>query len=208
MKRFPLLPLVALVALFVAGACTDATSPPNAPAIRSPNNPSLVTGNAPPPPVDASIVICGGGGCVVVDGSYNATGGFEAFAALAAEEEADFAANAGVEGRCSQPGKAWLKFDRMRKHHGHGAHHGDDVRLKGKPKIRCKDEVATGKGTIEYEMFGQKVVVKLREIIFFDNTQECGPSTTPCASFMDAATAGRSTPTPPRPSARRPGTPC
>jgi hypothetical protein len=53
MKRFPLLPLVALVFAAVS-ACTDSTAPANAPTLLA-RNASIVLGDPPPPPVDAAI---------------------------------------------------------------------------------------------------------------------------------------------------------
>jgi hypothetical protein len=55
MKRFPLLPLVALV-FAAAYACTDSTAPANAPTLLA-RNASVVLGDPPPPPVDAAINI-------------------------------------------------------------------------------------------------------------------------------------------------------
>jgi hypothetical protein len=55
MKRFPLLPLVALV-FAAAYACTDSTAPANAPTLLA-RNASVVLGDPPPPPVDAGIII-------------------------------------------------------------------------------------------------------------------------------------------------------
>ena len=55
MKRFSLLPLVALV---FAVACTDSTAPANSRALINPGNPALDRlGDPPPPPVDAGIII-------------------------------------------------------------------------------------------------------------------------------------------------------
>ena len=52
MKRFSLLPLVALA---FAVACTDATTAPaNSHTLLAPNDPAL-KGDAPPPPIDAAI---------------------------------------------------------------------------------------------------------------------------------------------------------
>lgn len=55
MKRFSLLPLVALV--FAVGyACTDATAPANSHSLLTPNGAALdKLGDPPPPPVDAAI---------------------------------------------------------------------------------------------------------------------------------------------------------
>jgi hypothetical protein len=56
MKRFPL--LLPLVAVVVAAACMDSTSPPNSHALLSAKNPNLgFLGDPPPPPVDAAINI-------------------------------------------------------------------------------------------------------------------------------------------------------
>ena len=56
MKRFTL--LLPLVAVVVAAACTDSTSPANSHALLSAKNPDLgVIGNKPPPPVDAAMTI-------------------------------------------------------------------------------------------------------------------------------------------------------
>jgi hypothetical protein len=55
MKRFPLLPLVALV-FAAAYACTDSTAPANAPTLLA-RSASGVLGDPPPPPVDAAIAV-------------------------------------------------------------------------------------------------------------------------------------------------------
>ena len=61
MKRFPLLPQVALV-LAVAYACTDSTSPALSNAVAVGNQRASVVGKQPPPPVATAITITVSGG--------------------------------------------------------------------------------------------------------------------------------------------------
>ncbi len=206
MKRFPLLPLVALV-LAVAYACTDATAPPHSHALLVPKDLALALGNPPPPPVDAAVVICAGGACVVVNGVYNAEGGVPAAAATAfatafatAAEEDEIDDPGKGTGVCTFPGKASLKFD----HSGNQSEQGDDFDKKQRrgfavstknARIKCKDLVASGKGTIEYQVGGRQVVVMLEEVLTFDNQPHCASTGLPqpfqigfCAEFTAKAT--------------------
>lgn len=56
MKRFPLLPLAALV-FAVAYACSDSTAPANSHSLLSPRDPTATRGDPPPPPVDVAMTI-------------------------------------------------------------------------------------------------------------------------------------------------------
>jgi hypothetical protein len=74
MKRYSL--LLPLVAVVVAAACTDSTSPANSHALLGPKNPDLaVIGNKPPPPVDAVIAIdINSPGSAIFTGVYFSSG--------------------------------------------------------------------------------------------------------------------------------------
>lgn len=56
MKRFPLLPQVALVFAAVY-ACSDATAPANSHSLLRPNDPEGTVGKPPPPPVSTAIAV-------------------------------------------------------------------------------------------------------------------------------------------------------
>jgi hypothetical protein len=191
MKGLSLLPQVALFCV-VAYACSDSTAPAISDAVAARTQREGVVGRPPPPPVKATVVICvTGDGCATVDAVYNAVSppppppplGAPIAAALAATDEDDIDDPSGGSGVCTFPGKASLKFEKTKKKHPL-----PDGVTTNKARLKCKNFVASGRGTIEYESFAGHVVVILREVTFFDNTQDCGLSATPCATFETTAT--------------------
>jgi hypothetical protein len=106
MKRFPLLPLFALV-FAVAYACTDSTAPATSHRLTSPKDPTaLLRGDPPPPPVDAAINI--------TISSTPFTGAFNGayFANGSSLESTVAAQNVGDESLTFQ-GTAWLRLDNV-----------------------------------------------------------------------------------------------
>jgi hypothetical protein len=104
MKRYSLLPLVAVV---FAVACTDATSPANSHALLTAKNPELATlGNPPPPPVDAAINI--EVSSITFRGALNGV----YFANGTSVESAAAAQNIGDESLTFE-GTAWLRIDNV-----------------------------------------------------------------------------------------------
>lgn len=95
MKRFPL--LLSLVAVVLAAACMDSTSPANSHALLSAKNPDRFLGNPPPPPVDAAIAVTiNSPGQAVFTGVFFNNGKISDDG-LSSEETLD--------------GTAWLRFD-------------------------------------------------------------------------------------------------
>lgn len=198
MKRFQTLKFLPLVAVAFAAACTDSTTAPVTPAraLLVPNGPLFAAGEAPPPPVDAAVVVCAGGACAVFSATYNASKGSAPVAAAAIAGATIFTAAAEEDdpddpgegtGVCFWTKKASLKFDKQKKpkHHGDG-----DVQTTGKARIVCKNLVASGRGTLEFDSPSGRVVVMLKEVIDFDNRRPCSGS---CADFSANATVGDQT---------------
>jgi hypothetical protein len=107
MKRLPLFPLLAQVALVcaVVYACSDSTSPANSRAALSPKNPELVLqGEHPPPPVETAISVCLDAVCPVYTGTYFSNG-----SSLASTIAAAAIGDAEIFG-----GTSWLKFDQTK----------------------------------------------------------------------------------------------
>jgi hypothetical protein len=105
MKSFPLLPLVALV---FAVACSDATAPLNSHAFLTPKNPGLgFVGDPPPPPVDAAINI-------EISSHIHLFGAFDgAYFANGTSVESTVAAQSIGDESLTFEGTAWLRINNV-----------------------------------------------------------------------------------------------
>jgi hypothetical protein len=169
MKRFPLLPLFALV-FAVAYACSDSTAPATSRALLAPKNPVGFFGDPPPPPVDVAMTInINSPGSAVFTGVYFSNG-----------KICD-------DGSCSEPtfdGTAWLRLDNKQPTPNGTA--------SPNTRFMVKDvSPPTGMGTLT---FGAEVF-KIVRVDTFTPSNFCGPaapgfppsSASPCASITFTA---------------------
>jgi len=153
MKRFPLLPLVAVV---FAVACTDSTSPANSHALLSAKNPDLgFLGNPPPPPVDAAIE-------VTINSPSHAifTGVFFSNGKISDD---------GLLAEPTFDGTAWLRLDNKQPTSFGAAGAGANTRFMVKD-----NDPPTGMGTLSFLEGANVVTYKIVRVDEFTRFQACG----------------------------------
>lgn len=163
MKRFPLLPLAALV-FAAAYACTDSTAPANAPTLLA-RNASIVPGDPPPPPVDVGMTIS-----VSSPGSAVFTGVFFS------------------NGKVSDPtfgGTAWLRLNNKQPTPGGTA--------SPNARFKRQDDNKSGMGTLTFVEGGGSVtytIVSVEEFTLFNNSN-CKFNFDTCAFIRFKATSNK-----------------
>ena len=171
MKRFPLLPQVALV-LAAVYACSDATAPANSHTLLSPNDPKGTVGRPPPPPVTVAIAVTiNSPGQAVFTGAFFNNG---------------FIHDDGTDATETFDGSAWLRFDNTQPDLGFLSGtaspnarfmvKGDDTACPVDPST-CP----TGKGTLTVE----DVVYTIVSVQSFSRFSFCetGVGAAPCAKI-------------------------
>jgi len=160
MKRFSLLPLVAVV---FAVACTDSTSPANSHKLVSPTDIAGIVGKPPPPPVDAAIAVTiNSPGQAVFTGVFFNNG---------------FISDDGSDATETLDGTAWLRFDNKQPNLG-------SLSGTASPNARFMvkgDETPTGKGTLTIEGV-EYTIVSVQSFIRFSFC-ETGFGADPCAKI-------------------------
>jgi len=117
--------------------------------------------NPPPPPVDVAVVVCTSG-CAVFDGTYMSNGDALALTTAVAAAQGD--------GTCVYPGHASLKIDKQLEPVVVAAATSSNA------QIKCRDQRASGNGTIEIGA----VAVDLDNVLVFNNPPDC---TAQCGNF-------------------------
>jgi len=162
MKRFQLLPQLALV-VAVVYACSDSMAPANAHSSLSvPGTPALgqSPGESPPPPIETSVLVCTAAGCAYYSGTYFSNGS-SAAAALAAAEVGDLT--------LTFSGTAWQRIDKALT---------PNSNVSANARFKVKDmQTPTGTGT--FIINNQKIVV-VNATAFVPNPN-CGLTGEPCA---------------------------
>jgi hypothetical protein len=179
MKRFPLLPQVALV-LAAVYACSDATAPANSHTLLSPKHPEGSVGRPPPPPVIVAIAVTiNSPGQAVFTGAFFNNG---------------FIHDDGTDATETFDGTAWLRFDNTQPDLG-------SLSGTASPNARFMvkgDETPTGKGTLTVEevdpVTGQVTsvaytIVSVQSFIRFSFC-ETGFGAEPCAKIHFTVTDG------------------
>jgi hypothetical protein len=162
MKRFPLLPQVALV-LAAVYACSDATAPANSHTLLSPKHPEGSVGRPPPPPVIVAIAVTiNSPGQAVFTGAFFNNG---------------FIHDDGTDATETFDGTAWLRFDNTQPDLG-------SLSGTASPNARFMvkgDETPTGMGTLTVEgtVF---TIVSVQSFIRFSFC-ETGFGAEPCAKI-------------------------
>ena len=168
MKRFPL--LLPLVAVVVAAACMDSTSPANSHALVSPTDIAGIVGKPPPPPVDAAIAVTiNSPGQAVFTGVFFNNG---------------FISDDGSDATETLDGTAWLRFDNKQPNLG-------SLSGTASPNARFMvkgDETPTGKGTLTIEGV-EYTIVSVQSFIRFSFC-ETGFGGEPCAKIHFTVTDG------------------
>ena len=186
MKRFPLLPQVALVFAAVY-ACSDATAPANSHTLLSPNDPKGTVGRPPPPPVTVAIAVTiNSPGQAVFTGAFFNNG---------------FIHDDGTDATETFDGSAWLRFDNTQPDLGFLSGtaspnarfmvKGDDTACPVDPST-CP----TGMGTLTVE----GTVFTIVSVQSFSRFSFCetggGPGAIPCAKIHFTVTDPAGTPHP------------
>jgi hypothetical protein len=169
MKRFPLLPQVALVFAAVY-ACSDATAPANSHTLLSPKHPEGSVGKPPPPPVSTAIAVTiNSPGSAIFTGVFFNNG---------------FIDDAGDEATPTLDGTAWLRFDNQQPNFG-------SLSGTASPNARFMvkgDDTPTGKGTLTVEGVAY-TIVSVQSFIRFSFC-ETGFGADPCAKIHFTVTDG------------------
>jgi hypothetical protein len=163
MKRFPLYPLLAQVALvcLVVYACSDSTAPGSR-AVLTPRNPELVLqGEHPPPPVETAISVCLDG-CAAYTGTYFSNG-----ATLASTIAAAAIGDAEIFG-----GTSWLKFDQTQPT--------AFATVSANARFKKQDEKMTGTG--KFTIGG--LVYTVTAVDVFAAYADCGHAGQLCANIV------------------------
>jgi len=178
MKRFPL--LLPLVAVVVAAACMDSTSPANSHALLSAKNPDLgFLGNPPPPPVDAAINI--------TISSTPFTGAFNgAYFANGTSIESTVAAQAVGDESLTFLGTAWLRLDNVQPTElGTSA--------SANARFQRTDQKLSGMGTLKIaDSDGIIHTVRIDQVTSFQANPSCGAGEACAVITFDATVDGES----------------